>query len=261
VCAPARQISAPTQTSFDFDGIAAHARGENPLTRVNLLAALLLAAASMPAASQDGPSAVARPAWAVDGVPDSVWRSVESALAEEDKGRTKTMLKDAEAEARSALAGHEGVAGRRFALALVLGLRVEREGGKTKINIASEMKKELEATLAIDPLHGRARHLRGRLSASVLRMSAITRFLATSILGGGELKKASWQEAESDLVFAEVQVPGVSDHHLQLANLYRDTKRPELARVEVEHVLALPFHSTMEAAVHAEALKLKKKLR
>lgn len=227
----------------------------------HVLAALLLAAIGVQTASQHGPSANARPAWAVDGVTDAVWMSVESALAEQDKGRTKTMLKDAEAEARSALAGHEGVAGRRFALALVLGLRIEREGGKTKIHIASDMKKELEATLAIDPLHGRARHLRGRLNAAVLRMSAITRFIATSVLGGSELKKATWQQAESDLVFAEVHVPGVSDHHLQLANLYRDTKRPELARVEVEHVLAIPFHSTMETAVHAEALRLKKKLR
>ena len=42
---------------------------------------------------------------------------------------------------------------------------------------------------------------------------------------------------------------------------YRDTKRPALARLEVEHVLALPFRSTMETAVHTEALKLQKKLR
>ena len=92
-------------------------------------------------------------------------------------------------------------------------------------------------------------------------MGAITRFIATSILGGSELKKATWQIAESDLVFAELKVPGVSDHHMQLAKLYRDTKRPELARVEVDHVLAMPFHSTMETAVHDEALKFKKKLR
>ena len=32
------------------------------------------------------------------------------------------------------------------------------------------------------------------------------------------------------------------------------------ALAEVEHVLAIPVRSTMEAAVHSEALKLKKKL-
>ena len=115
--------------------------------------------------------------------------------------------------------------------------------------------------LVLDPLHARARHLRGRLNAAVLRMSGITRFIATTIMGGAELKKATWPIAESDLVFAELKVPGVSDHHMQLAKLYRDTKRPELALVEVDHVLAMPFRSTMETAVHDEALKLQKKLR
>lgn len=231
------------------------------LVRTHMLAALLLGAFGAQAAAQGGPSASTRPAWVGEGVSDTVWVLIESALAETDKNRTKTMLKEAEVQARSALAGNEGQAGHRFALAVVLGLRTEREGGKTKIAIASDLKRELDATLVIDPVHARARHLRGRLNAAVLRMSPITRFIATSVLGGGELKKASWQLAESDLVFAEVQAPGVSDHHMQLANLYRDTKRPELARVEVEHVLAMPFHSTMETTVHAEALKLKKKLR
>lgn len=231
------------------------------MIRTHVLAALLLGAISVPAAAQHGPSASVRPAWVGDDVPDSVWVLVESALTEQDKGRTKTMLKAAEAQARATIEGHENETGPRFGLAVVLGLRTEREGGKTKIGIASDLKKQLDEILVIDPMHGRARHLRGRLNAAVLRMSSITRWLATSVLGGGELKKATWEQAESDLVFAEVNVPGVNDHHLQLANLYRDTKRPELARIEVEHVLAMPFYSTMEAAVHDEALRLQKKLR
>ena len=230
-----------------------------PITIV--LAALLLGAIGVPVGAQQSPSANARPAWVGDDVPDSVWVLVESALTEQDKGRTKVMLKEAEAQARSAIKGHEGEAGPRFGLAVVLGLRTEREGGKTKIGIASDLRKELDEILVIDPMHGRARHLRGRLNAAVLRMSSFTRWLATSVLGGGELKKATWQQAESDLVFAETHVPQVNDHHMQLANLYRDTKRPELARIEMEHVLAMPFRSGMETAVHDEALKLKQKLR
>lgn len=202
-----------------------------------------------------------RPAWVVDGVPDAVWIAVEAAIAETNKGRAKALLKGAEVEARAAVAGYEGEVGRRFALAVVLGLRADREGGKTKVAIATELKKELEATLALDPEHGRARHMRGRLHAGVLRMSRFTRWLATSLLGGGELKKATWADAERDLVFAELQVPEVSDHHLQLARLYRDTKRPELALAEVEHVLAMPVQSAMERAVHAEALSLGKALK
>lgn len=102
--------------------------------------------------------------------------------------------------------------------------------------------------------------MRGRLNAGVLRMNRVTRWIATSMLGGGELKKASWPEAERDLAFAEITVPEVSDHHLQLGYLYRDTKRSELALLEAEHVLALPRRTALERAAYDEALKLKEKL-
>ena len=232
------------------------------MNSTNRLAALIvLGSTSLAVAAQTGAAAPERPAWVVDGVPDAVWMAVEEAIVDKDKDRAKELLKTAEAQARGAVAGHEGDAGRRFALAVVLGLRTEREGGKTKIGIATDLKKELEATLAIDPEHGRARHMMGRLNAAVLRMNRVTRWIATSLLGGAELKKATWIAAERDLSFAEVHVPEVSDHHLQLAYLYRDTKRPGLAMTEVEHVLAMPLQSATERAVHEEALNLKPKLR
>jgi len=232
------------------------------LTGNGVLALLLvLGCADVPAVTQDeSPAEAVRPAWVVDGVPDSVWMAVEAAVAAKDKDTTRELLKDAEVLARSAVEGHEADVGRRFALAVVLGLRADREAGKTKIAVASELKEELDATLALDPDHGRARHMRGRLNAGVLRMNRVTRWIATSMLGGGELKKATWPGAERDLAFAEVAVPEVGDHHLQLAYLYRDTKRPELALIEAQHALALPRRTALEQAVHDEALKLKEKL-
>jgi len=230
--------------------------------RNGVLAVLLvLGCTGVSAVSQGGPATEsARPSWVVDGVPDSLWMAVEAAIAAKDKDTTRGLLKEAEVEARAAVKEHEGQVGRRFALAVVLGLRAEREGGKVKIAIASELKKELDATLALDPDHGRARHMRGRLNAGVLRMNRLTRWIATSMLGGGELKKATWPAAELDLAFAELTVPEVGDHHLQLAYLYRDTKRPELALIEVEHALALPHRTALERAVYDEALRLKDKL-
>jgi len=201
-----------------------------------------------------------RPAWVVDGVPDTVWILVESAIAASDERVTKETLKEAEAHARAAVEEAEDDVGRRFALTVVLGLRADREGGRTKVAAASELHKELERILELEPTHARARHMLGRLHAGVRRMNRVTRWLATNILGGGELKKATWEEAERNLVFAEEHVPEVSDHHLQLANLYRDTERPELALVEVGHVLMLPVRSAMEQAAHDEALELRGRL-
>lgn len=201
-----------------------------------------------------------RPPWAAAGVPDTVWILAEAHAAAEEDDDAKAILRDAEELAREALEGYEGDIGRRFALAVILGMRADLEGGRTKVRAASEMNVQLDSILELDPEHARARHLLGRLHAGVRRMNRITRWVATNLLGGDELKKATWEEAERHLAFAEERIPDVAEHHLQLANLYRDTDRRDLALVEVEHVLALPATTPMETATREEALELKEKL-
>ncbi|HSG48703.1 MAG TPA: hypothetical protein VLA43_12865 [Longimicrobiales bacterium] len=201
-----------------------------------------------------------RPVWAVEGVPDTVWLLVEAEAATPDRDRGKEILKEAEVHARAAVEGHEDDAGRRFALAVVLGLRADREGGRTKVRAASELHDELEVILELDPDHAPARHLLGRLHAGVLRMNRITRWVATNLLGGDALKAATWEEAERNLLFAAQRIPEVGEHHLQLANLYRDTDRTELALEEIEHVLALPAETPLAEATRGEALELREKL-
>ncbi|HKJ03885.1 MAG TPA: hypothetical protein VJ997_15570 [Longimicrobiales bacterium] len=198
-----------------------------------------------------------RPPWVVDGVPDTVWILVEGTYGEADRDEARRMLVRAEVVARAAVEGHEADVGRRFALAVVLGRRADLEGGRTKVTVASEFHRELEAILRLDPDHPQAHHLMGRLYAGVRRMGRLTRWIATNLLGGDELKKATWEAAEAHLLFAEQRQPEVSEYHLQLANLYRDTGRPELALGEVDHVLALPVNTPLEAAVRAEALAMR----
>jgi hypothetical protein len=213
-----------------------------------------------PVASRVGRGSVGgKPAWVVQGVPDTVWVLAEAAAAA-DGDLAKELLLEAETHARASLLDHEDDVGRRFALAAVLGLRSNREGGRTKIRAASQLQDELDVILELDAEHARARHLLGRLHAGVRRMNRVTRWVATNLLGGDRLKKATWEEAERNLFFAEQRVPYVSDHHLQLANLYRDTDRRELAIAEAEHVLDLPAESPMAAAVLEEAHELIQKL-
>lgn len=198
----------------------------------------------------------ARPAWAAGDVPDTVWILVETSVETREEDEAKTILRSAEELARRSLVGHEESVGRRFALAVVLGMRTEREGGKTKVGVAGELYRELEAVLALDPEHPRARHLMGRLHAGVRRMNGITRWIATRLLGGDLLSEASWAEAERHLAFAEAYAPEVPDHHLQLALLYRETGRPDMAATEAAHVLELEASSPLERAARAEAVKL-----
>jgi len=201
-----------------------------------------------------------RPAWAAPGVPAAVWRLVDAASVEGDGDRRKCLLDLAEAEARRAVEEVPDDVGRRFAVAVVLGLRADREGGRTKVRAASGLHDELRGILELDPEHAPARHLLGRLHAGVMRMDRVMRWIATHLLGGGALAEASWEEAERNLSFAEERAPEVLDHHYELARLYQATRREDLAVGELLHVLQRPARSAMEEAVAAKAEDLLREL-
>ena len=216
-----------------------------------------LSPVSMPVVASTERGAGPRPAWATAEVPPAIWILAEAASEADDRDVARALLEEAEVEARvSADADPESVE-LRFGLAIVLGLRAEYEGGRTKVRAAAALHETLTAVLDQDPEHARAQHLLGRLHAGVRRMNRITRFIATRLLGGSMLGQASWKDAERYLAFAERSAPEVLDHHLQLALLYRDTSRPELAQIEVQHVLELEASSPMEQAVRREALQLR----
>jgi len=225
-----------------------------------ILAIILGASALPPAAAELTQVSGERPSWVVDGVPDTVWVLVEASTSTPEDDRARELLREAEIHARHGIQGHPDDTGRRFGLAVVLGLRANREGGRTQVLAAAELQKELAAILVLDPYHARARHMLGRLHAGVRRMNRASRWIAINLLGGGELKKATWEEAERNLAFAAEHAPEVADHHLQLANLYRDTDRPELAVAELERALALTPTSALEEEVLKEAIRVKKAL-
>ena len=231
------------------------------------LAGLLAAGCASPAEGQqacetriDTTRVAAPPAWVGEGVPDRVWRLADAASTVDEDDERRCLLLVAEGEARAALADGPDDVGRRFALAVVLGLRADREGGRTKVRAASQLRDELEGILALDPEHARARHMLGRLHAGVMRMDRVTRWIATNLLGGGSLKQASWAEAERHLVFAEARAPEVLDHHYELAHLYGDTDRPQRALEEAKHVLALEPRSEMERLVRERTEALVERL-
>jgi hypothetical protein len=188
------------------------------------------------------------PGWASTDVPDLVWRLVEAASST-NGDQQRCMLRAAEDEARLSDDPVKGP----FAVAVVLGIRAETEGGQAKVRTVSALYSQLGVVLEVEPDHARARHLLGRIHAAVCRMSSVTRWLATRLLGGNVLRQATWEEAERNLAFAERSAPEVVDHHLQLANLYRDTGRLELAHEELRHALALPATTPRETAARAEA--------
>jgi tetratricopeptide (TPR) repeat protein len=225
---------------------------------ITVAVAGLVVAAATDVSAQSGTRPLEKPAWVVGDVPDTVWVLMEHAVAvgADDEDRMKEILREAEGHAREAVVDHEDNVGRRFALAAVLGMRADREGGRTKVKAASALYEELDVVLALDQDHAEAHYMMGRLHAGVRRMNGVTRWIATNLLGGDTLKKASWEEAERHLAFAVTHAPEVPDHHLQLARVYRDTGRPELAIPELEHVLAMDLDSPMEREARQEALEI-----
>jgi hypothetical protein len=200
-----------------------------------------------------------RPEWATEAVPDTVVTLVERAADTDDGDFRKRLLREAELHAREAVMAEDDTS-LRYALAVVLGLRANVEGGKTKVQAAAALSDELDVILEREPDHVGARHMLGRLHAGIRRMSRITRWLATNLMGGDELSRATWEAAEENLAYAEEVAPHVPDHHLQLALLYRDTDRPELAAEEVTHVLAIEPRNVLERAVREEALRVRSEL-
>lgn len=165
-------------------------------------------------------------------------------------------LSAADTVARQAVDEKPGSVQRRYALAVVLGLEADREGGRAKVRAAAAMYDQLKAILAMDPEHVGAHHLMGRLEAGVMRMNRVTRWLATHLLGGSVLKGASWSGAEQNLAYAAEKAPTVPDYGYELAKLYEDTGRPGMALEEAQRVLAMDPSAAMEPSVHPKAAAL-----
>jgi len=205
-----------------------------------------------------GPTDPQRPDWAAETVPDTIVTLVERA-ADTDGDERKELLREAERHARESLAEGDDI-GRRYALAVVLALRANAEGGRTKVQTAAALSEQLDLILTAEPHHVGARHMLGRLHAGIRRMGTVSRWLAKNVMGAGALADATWEEAERNLAYAEQQAPWVADHHLQLALLYRDTGRPQLASMEVSHALDIEPRNALEHAVREEALKVRSEL-
>jgi len=144
----------------------------------------------------------------------------------------------------------------RWILAAVTGARAEVEGGRDQVEAAQAAHARAKEVLAIDPAHAGAKHLIGRLHLEVLRMSRIKRFLATKVLGGGELAGATWEEARALLEAGVVGDPCSPDRHYHLARLYSETGDAELARERLRAVLRMAPLSARDSVVVMRAAEL-----
>lgn len=158
-------------------------------------------------------------------------------LAEEDRDERLRRLADAEAHARDALALHPRDARARFLLGAAIGMGIQYEGGRSKMESAREVRALAESILGDDPRDPGGLHLMGQLHAAAMRLGGIEKFLARTLFGGTPLENASWEDAEASFRAALDVEPGNPAHRLELARVLRDTGRTDEARRELQRIV------------------------
>jgi Tfp pilus assembly protein PilF len=111
------------------------------------------------------------------------------------------------------------------------------EGSKSKVQLCTEIKDQLEKAIAINPRDDVAYSILGTFYMNLGNVSWIERQLARMFLG--RLPDGGYDEAEAALLKAIALAPDVIRHHYELATLYRLRDRTAEARVEYEKTVSL----------------------
>jgi tetratricopeptide (TPR) repeat protein len=146
----------------------------------------------------------------------------------------------AEGFARQAIATDADSAPAHEWLAIALGRAALSEGPRTRVRMAGEVHAAALAALAADSLSPGAHHVLGQWHAEVRRLHALERFLARRLMGADVFDEASWEEAERHLLRATELAPTAVIHQVELARVFKDTGRDDLARTAAQRALDLP---------------------
>lgn len=182
---------------------------------------------------------------ALETAPDhygALWRtaSVESELGEDAKGEEQRRLVASAVEhARAAVRVAPDSAQGHVWLAVALGRQALKEGPRTRLALAREIKSEADRALELDPSIGRAWHVRASWHRKIASLNALERMAANAVLGGVP-KGASMENAVRDFEKAIELEPDYVNHHLELGRTLLEMKRRDEARRALERAIALP---------------------
>ena len=173
-----------------------------------------------------------------------LWRACSEALTvamlETDDASREAGYAEAVAYGRAAVeANPEGTDGRAW-LAAALGRYALDQGARTRVRLANEIYRLSHSVVVDDPTHNLGQHVLGQWHAEIRRSGRFTRFLARRLLGGDTFSQATWEDAVIHLQAAAAAEPLALIHGLELARVYMDLDEDDLARAELERVLALP---------------------
>ena len=176
---------------------------------------------------------------------NALWKASREAVdigeAETNDARRSSLNARATDYARRAVAINDKDADAHFHLARALGRTALTLGARDRVKYAGEIRAQALRALELQPRHAGASHVMGEWNAQVMRLGGIQRMFAKTFLGASLFDSASWAEATRYMQQAVAIEPNRLVHHLDLARVYRDSKRPDDARAEYLLALKVPL--------------------
>jgi tetratricopeptide (TPR) repeat protein len=174
----------------------------------------------------------------------ALWRAAREGVnlgeAGANEAERTARFEKAVRHARRAVAISPRDAEGHFQLARAVGKHAMTMGTRDRIKFAGEVREQALATLAIDPRHAGAKHVMGVWNAEIMRLNAVSRTLARTLLGGAVFGEANWADAQRYLEEAVSLEPARITHRLDLAQVLVDREQTQKAREQYEWIAKAP---------------------
>lgn len=188
---------------------------------------------------------------------EALWRVVRSTVVlgvAEDEVRMQNSYFDTGMEFadRAVALRPDGVDGRYWRGA-VTGRRALNAAPEYGAELAQRAYEDAHAILALDPEHGGAHNILGKIFFEVMSMSRIQRFIGRTFVRTPALRESSWEAAEEQLLAAAADWPDWVLFQYDLAELYRKRGRDDEARAVYQHVTRMPAVHPSDSALQRDA--------
>lgn len=168
-----------------------------------------------------------------------------------DKADAKAFAEKALDYARRAVALDANSAKAHLNLSICYGKMTDFVGNKTKMEYAKIIRDEALRSIELDPKDDYAWHVLGRWHAGVANLNGVLRTLARLVYGG--LPPASNDDAVRCLRKAVEIAPRRIMHRAELAHVYQNMDKPDLALQAWQNVLGIRAVDAQDEAYQKEA--------
>ena len=142
-----------------------------------------------------------------------------------------------------------------FYVAASLGKIAMQSSVSKQIDLAEEIRAEVERAIALDPQNGFAYHVYGMWQRKMAEIGQMSRLLASAFLWRS-IPKGSMETSVEYLKKAISLNPTVISHHLELAKTYIAVGKYQLARASLKSSMALPVQFSDDPVNKKEAEQL-----